>query len=548
MWKLKSAKTMAVILSSVMLLAACSGNGNGSTGQETNNDGQTPGNQPGDVPAKRGSITVSMYDRGNVPAEAGTAEKNSWTDWVVENGPADVKFITVPRWESTDKFNVLLASGDAPDLIQEYATGFRDSLYRTGQLIPIDELIEEHSTSYKELLESYPVLRKAGTKPDGKLYEIGKLSPMLPDEVMFVRKDWLDKLNLQAPTTDQELLDVMRAFASQDPDANGKDDTYGIADAQGRGLYVIFQDVDWVVQDGQLVKDWERKLAALDYHKKIYEEGLIDKDYLTDKNREQQRQFFLQGRAGVYTGRIGNMGDFNLYETFRKNNPDGELIVIPWPSTKYGNYLSYFQNPVQMTAVVNATAKDPAAVIKYVDFMSQEATGQTLLYGFEGTHWEKSATGCPKILDDELYKNEVSWTVDFQMMFSKTLLGDCATLEGQLNPEVPLQKEFLDLFHQAEASFEGKDIPWLTHPEHMPTLPDDLQIITSTINPTMEEISTKAIITKSYSAEQAIQDMQKAWDSAGGKKLEEWYAKWYAENGSNAILAKDLIEFNESLK
>src|SRR5690606_13678975 len=101
-----------------------------------------------------------------------------------------------------------------------------------------------------------------------------------------------------------------------------------------------------------------------------------------------------------------------------------------------------------------------------------------------------------------------SWTNDFQMLFSKTLLGDCATLEGQLNSEVLIQKEFLGLYQQAQETFEGKDIPWLTHPEHMPTLPDDLQIITSTINPTMDEIRTIAIITKSYSSEQAIQDMK----------------------------------------
>src|SRR5690606_9449931 len=102
MLKFKITTTVLVIFA-MLFLVACSGNGNtGNAGQESANPSAGPS---GETPAKRGSITVSMYDRGNVPAEAGTAEKNTWTDWVVENGPADVKFITVPRWESTDKFN-----------------------------------------------------------------------------------------------------------------------------------------------------------------------------------------------------------------------------------------------------------------------------------------------------------------------------------------------------------------------------------------------------------------------------------------------------------
>ena len=42
---------------------------------------------------KRGSITVSIYDNGSIPAEEGTAEENRWTRWLNENGPVDVKFV-----------------------------------------------------------------------------------------------------------------------------------------------------------------------------------------------------------------------------------------------------------------------------------------------------------------------------------------------------------------------------------------------------------------------------------------------------------------------
>ena len=47
--------------------------------------------------------------------------------------------------------------------------------------------------------------------------------------VLLVRKDWLDKLGLQAPKTWDDVEAVAKAFTTQDPDGNGKKDTYGLA-------------------------------------------------------------------------------------------------------------------------------------------------------------------------------------------------------------------------------------------------------------------------------------------------------------------------------
>ncbi|MEZ0113409.1 multiple sugar transport system substrate-binding protein [Catenulispora sp. EB89] len=47
--------------------------------------------------------------------------------------------------------------------------------------------------------------------------------------VLLVRKDWLDKLGLQPPKTWDDLAKVAQAFTTQDPDGDGKNDTYGLA-------------------------------------------------------------------------------------------------------------------------------------------------------------------------------------------------------------------------------------------------------------------------------------------------------------------------------
>ncbi|WP_329364845.1 sugar ABC transporter substrate-binding protein [Streptomyces sp. NBC_00669] len=47
--------------------------------------------------------------------------------------------------------------------------------------------------------------------------------------VLLVRSDWLKKVGMQPPKTWADLEKVAEAFTTQDPDGNGKNDTYGLA-------------------------------------------------------------------------------------------------------------------------------------------------------------------------------------------------------------------------------------------------------------------------------------------------------------------------------
>ena len=51
----------------------------------------------------------------------------------------------------------------------------------------------------------------------------------------MIRQDWLDKLGLKMPVTQEEFVDVLRAFKTQDPNGNGQADeipTGGRAEAR----------------------------------------------------------------------------------------------------------------------------------------------------------------------------------------------------------------------------------------------------------------------------------------------------------------------------
>ncbi len=205
-------------------------------------------------------------------------------------------------------------------------------------------------------------------------------------------------------------------------------------------------------------------------------------------------------------------------------------------------------NPVQMTAVVNARAKDPEAVIKYIDFMAKTETGRTFKNGFEGTHYTKDPNGCLVISDQDKYKNEVSWATDYGMLYSRLEEGKCGYTESLFNEEVPSQKEGLRLFKQARDVYmtdlqvgEG-----LTHSEHMPQLPKELQVKFNNVTTAVSDTFTRSIISGSkFTVEQAAAEAQKQWDSGGGKEIEAWYKDWWSKSKEDVLVWSDFYEIYE---
>ncbi|SDO34826.1 putative aldouronate transport system substrate-binding protein [Paenibacillus sp. yr247] len=540
--------SVAATLAVTALVAGCAKETKETTSTSTSKATETQ------KPAKRGAITATIYDRGNIPSSEGTIENNKITKWINEAGPIDVKFVPVPRSQSEQKLNTLFASGGAPDLILEYAPQIKNPLIDQKQLRPIDDMIEKYSVEYKALLQKYPSLKKAGTGSDGKLYQFGRINETIPQRGLFIRTDWLKKLNLQAPKTTEELYQIAKAFTEQDPDGNGKKDTYGIAMSYNSGAVLdeMFGVTypGFIVKNNELVHGWDNIMAVTEFKKKLYSEGLVDKDYLNDKNGSKAKQDFLNGKIGIY------MEQFNVpivfytdfYLNLKKNVPDAEITVIPYPKTPVGQFNSIFVNPVQMTAVVNAQTKDPEAVMKYVDFASSEKFMKTMYYGFDGVHSKQEANKCPQITDMDKWKTEFNYGAgDFAMLASPTLSGKCYFGTEKLDANDAAQNQVKKMF-ELNSTFVNFDLPVAgpTHAEQMPQLPKDLQLIltntTKQVGVGEGDIWVKAILTANYTPEQAKQDAIAAWEKAGGKQVDDWYKNFYEKDRDKIILTKDIYD------
>ena len=143
-------------------------------------------------------------------------------------------------------------------------------------------------------MEETPDMKKISTFPDGKIYSMPTRLPSRPKSrnQPVINKAWLDKLGLKAPTTTEELYQVLKAFKEKDPNGNGKPDEIPYTET---GLNMDFlnpfgiTDINassMIVQDGKPVyfPTTDAYKEALIYTHKLYSEGLIDQELFTQDN------------------------------------------------------------------------------------------------------------------------------------------------------------------------------------------------------------------------------------------------------------------------
>ena len=270
---------LAVALAAGTLFSGCGNESGGNpagesgSGSSESAKSQAPsGSEKEDVSqGEKPEISISILERGNCPAEEGTMEDNRWTRYINENSPVTVKWVPVPRTESVAKINALFAGGEAPDLVWEFGKSFMDGLYTQDVIQPVDEYVEQYSTSYKQYLEAHPELKPYLIAEDGKMY--GMTSARTPLGVanhgMWIRKDWLDALELPVPQTMEELNAAALAFTKEDPDGNGQNDTFGIG--FNYNWITIMKSMYGQPSEGMMVEDgivgdwslWRRPTAGL---------------------------------------------------------------------------------------------------------------------------------------------------------------------------------------------------------------------------------------------------------------------------------------------
>ena len=501
-------KIISIALASVMactVLASCGSDTTGSNQKET--------------------ITVAVMDRGQVSASEGSYDENRWTKWINENAPVNVEFVSIPRSELQSKLNLLIASGTAPDVFFDYDRNFVGRMIMDNSIQPIDEYVEQYSTTYKQYISEHPELTPY-VSVDGQSYAFtsARGDDSIANQVIFIRQDWLDKLNLETPKTAEDLINVARAFTKNDPDGNGVDDTYGVAATSAFPIIadaMFFCGSLWYDEGGSLefASVSDRRVAEFEFLRTLYSEGLIDSEFFTDNNYTRAKQQWTTGKAGMYFSSINS----HYYKDLLANDPNAVVVPLTALSTEYGTNGLWQEAPPRLYVMMNAETDKQEAIVKYIDWMLEDGW-MPLTYGEEGVHYEMQ-NNQPVIIDQDKFDKEVKYAAEYVLVSQGNKNAEYYRATASSDPI--LQKDAYltaDAIDAALTTSMRRDIPY------EPIL-DETATIWSEFDPILSEQRVKAMTGSDGSTPQsAYEKLVSEWQRLGGDNVTKAMNDWYAQN------------------
>ncbi|KAA9089634.1 extracellular solute-binding protein [Microbacterium radiodurans] len=302
----------------------------------------------------------------------------------------------VPNSSYGDKTNITLAGDDVPHVmvIQGKDPGFVRNA-EAGAFWDLTDYLDD----YPNLSTTFPEVQRAASV-NGKVYGIFRARDVMRASVI-IRKDWLENLGLEAPETTEDLYAVAKAFTEQDPDGNGADDTYGLIIPKWPGAIGTSSPYDvietwygagnrWTERGGELVPNFttDEWLDAVDYEKRLVDEGLVNPDYATFDSANWNEPF-LNGKGGIIIDVHSRAGvlvslfkesdpeGFANYVDITGNlvGPDGELHAHP--TTGYSGFLAIPKAQVR-------TEEQLRTVLEVLDKLNSAEAGPVLNNGIEG--------------------------------------------------------------------------------------------------------------------------------------------------------------------
>ncbi|GHV06327.1 lipoprotein LipO [Spirochaetia bacterium] len=473
-------------------------------------------------------VSMTVLDRGQIPAAEGTYEDNRWVRWINENSPVKVTFVPVTRSDATSKINALFAAGNAPDIVWEYNKSFMDGLYAQGVIQPVGDYVEKYSVAYKQYLKDNPQIVPYLMEDDGKMYGISSQRNILGivNQSIWIRNDWVQKFNMKIPTTTDEAIAFMRRVRDEDPDGNGQKDTFGMSSNYGWGTITrtMFGNPydGFMVKDGHYV-DWASTPAYrenLAFKRQLYTEGLMDPEFITDNNYARQRQLIVTGKVGMIFQGLSITGE---WRELMQNVPTADFIPIEPLETNQGRFGFNSEVPILKMVVMNKTARNPKAIMEYLDWLITDGY-YALSWGEEGRHY-KLVNGIPQTIDAERNKIEKDWlsgNYEFALVDNNKITLDWIPIQAAQDP---ISQAWAKVYQQAVDI--GIRNPWTYVVPYGPAS-DTIAAYNSSVAAQLEALETN-IMTGKISVDEGlkqINDYKKAsgWDAVIAEK-DAWYQK-----------------------
>ena len=322
-------------------------------------------------------------NNSNLP-KGETYENNAYTRYLREYFNIQNKDVFE---EKDDQYNVsvsvAMSSGNLPDLM------LVGSLEDLRQLIALD-LIEDLTKSYencltdriKDIYASYGEGIIDGVTFDGKIMAIPETNIDDGPNLLWLRRDWMDKLGLESPKTIEDAEEIVQAFIEKDPGENGEGKTVGfVCDPELSGecgysseylMDIVFAANDaypkqWIedengdVSYGSILPQAKDALAKL---RSMYERNILDQNFLL-RTSVNNIELITNGLCGSFFGPWWAANN-PLMEAITAN-PDAVWEPFLIQTDADGSTSYYSQNPTYKYVVVRKGYEHPEIACKIIN-------------------------------------------------------------------------------------------------------------------------------------------------------------------------------------
>lgn len=345
---------------------------------------------------KQVTIQIPVYDRA---FEGWNVSDNYYTDWVqAEFGDKyniNVEFVAIGRSTQVTDYMQMLAAGKAPDIIFHYDMPQMLAYYGEGAVQQLDvEELAYYAPNYwskmGDTINTYSAV-------DGTSYFFFAERPEAYNNVTVIRKDWLDAVNMEVPTTLEELN---AAFTAWKEAGLGKG---GVSLVQN-SFTCDYPFRDWNMSEEQHALYSDLSVAALtwqpmhDYLKNLnyqYNNELIDTEFYLNTDDASTQADFVAGITGTYNFYISSSTP--VIDSLLQNNPDAELAYLPISARSPEGTMPQSRAfwPFGLIMGINHSTSDEerAAVFMYLEWLSNPENLFFMQNGVEGENYTLNESG-----------------------------------------------------------------------------------------------------------------------------------------------------------
>lgn len=392
--------SLAMVISMAVSMTACSKAG--SSGQTSGNG--TPTSTPTSTPTEPAEISILLFG-DNTPAA-----DNLVLQELGKRTNTKINMTYVPTKDVTAKKSTLAAANSLPDIFPtsgSEAVEFKEG----GMLAEVGDLVNKFAPNIiANVGENLP---KAEINNDGTYLILNARLEYVNQ--LNLRTDWLKKLGLEMPTDLDSLYNVYYAFTHNDPDGDGKNDTFGLAcDASPLeyetifGAYGIPANNAIELADGT-VTTWAKHpkfLEAVQYINKLRKDGLIEPDWATIPRMDMFGKLW-NGVAGALEWEcVGPTNNWMPSRYTESTPPTFDFPVIKGPEGKFGT--SAAAPDLDSGYAFSSKCKNLEAAVKLANYCMSDEGSELLYLGVEDTmfKWTDKENGKYELLGE--YKDSAT--------------------------------------------------------------------------------------------------------------------------------------------